>query len=101
MEGVEVKLWVALGVVSIGGALITWLLSRTVGQMDKLLDDHDARHTSHEKAISDLRVDVARAHSGNEALTEHVRLLRHDVKEMRTGLDVYFQRIMELIGGRK
>jgi len=101
VESAEIKLWVAFGLISIGSVLITWLLSRNVSQMDKLLEDHDERHASHERAIADLRVDVTKAHSGNEALTEHVRLLRQDVREMRNGLDVYFQKIMDVIGGRK
>jgi predicted nucleic acid-binding Zn-ribbon protein len=91
----EIKLWVAFGLIAIGTALISWLLNRSISHLDQTIDDHSKKHEKHSDDISKIHVDLAKTQSGNEAMNESVRLLRHDVKEMKIGVDVYFKEIRD------
>ena len=89
------KLWIAFGLIAVGTAIISWLLNRSISQLDQTLEDHTQKHEGHSKDISEMRVDLAKTQSGNEALSESMRLLRHDVREVKIGVDVYFKEIRD------
>lgn len=79
--------WLLTGFIGVGGTLIAWLLNRTIGEQDAKIDDAADGVAANRTDITALKVDVARALSGNDALGEQLRVLRHDVREVKQGVD--------------
>lgn len=79
--------WLFTGLIGAGGAVIAWLLNRAVAQQDEKIDEAHDGVKECRGDITDLKVGVAKALAGNDALSEQMRVLRHDVREVKHGVD--------------
>ena len=93
MERIDAA-WLVMLLIGAGAAVIAFLLKRAVAQHDECLDEHG-------RAITALRVDVAKTQSDGLALAEQLRVLRHDVRDVKHGVDGIANNIIQLLGKGK
>ena len=94
MNDTQYLLWLVQAGVGVGGGLIMLLLNRAISRMDADLADHKDSLDGHDAAITDLKVGVARAQAGTEALAEQMRQVRHDLRDVKQGVDGIARHLM-------
>lgn len=97
-----------LGIVSVGGWVIAFMVTRAINRIDNTFVEHGKRFDKHEEDISRLKVDVKEAKSSSEStaemvrhnwesVTEMFRQVRHDVRDFKQSTTGQLQEIMKIL----
>lgn len=75
--------------IGVGVSMIAYLGKRMIDEQDSKLDDH-------ERDITALKVDVAKAQGSTDALADQIRVLRHDVRDVKSAVDGVARHLMNI-----